>query len=34
MNLGTFANISALWAAYPNGAKPGDYATVGTIITY
>ena len=34
MNLGTFANISALWAEYPNGAKPGDYATVGTIITY
>lgn len=27
-NLGTYANIAALWAAHPEGGREGDYATI------
>ena len=28
-NLGVFANIDAVWAAYPNGGREGDYLYIG-----
>lgn len=28
-NLGTFSNIKAVWAKYPEGGKEGDYLMIG-----
>lgn len=30
-DLGSFANINALWAAYPEGGHEGDYCTIGSV---
>lgn len=30
-NLGSFANINALWSAYPEGGHEGDYCTIGSV---
>lgn len=30
-DLGSFANINALWSAYPEGGHEGDYCTIGSV---
>lgn len=30
-NLGSYANIGALWAAYPEGGQEGDYCTINSV---
>lgn len=30
-NLGTFASIAAVWAAYPEGGQEGDYLYIGSV---
>ena len=30
-NLGTYANIAAVWAAYPEGGNEGDYLYIGSV---
>lgn len=31
-DLGSFASINALWAAYPEGGQEGDYCTIASVI--
>lgn len=32
--LGTFADMSAVWAKHPEGGRDGDYITIGTVVYY
>lgn len=30
--VGSFANVAAIWSAFPNGGTEGDYATIGGVV--